>query len=127
MATTDTNPFLCKQFEIWKLKAPLGKELPILFVLVISKTDTLNFHKEPYFTALPLYPALFQGQMLPQQVQLPFIRGGQDSLHDLPFDCLVGTHALVTLDKRNLLHKVAYLNEEIQKQTQKQIRERLAL
>lgn len=127
MALTDTNPSLCKQFELWKLRFPVGNAPPIIYVLIISQTDTLNFHREPYVTALPLYPAAFQGQMMPTQIQLPFLRGGEDTLHQLPFDCLIGTHGIVTINKKNLGEKLAYLNNDLQKQVQEQLRERLGL
>ncbi len=127
MEQTATNPSLCKQFEIWKLKFPIGTHSPTLYVLVVSQTDLPTFFREPYVTALPLYAANFQHQMLPEQVQLPFIRGGQASLHQLPFDCLIATHGIFTILKVNLESKVAYLNDDIQRQVMAQLKERLGL
>lgn len=128
MAQTDTNPSLYNQFEIWRFAAPMGKGPAVIkYVLVVSKTDTLTFDKEPYLTVLPLYFAHFQSQMMPSQVQLPFIRGGENSLHELPYDCLVGTHGVFTTRKKNLAEKISFLNDDIQQQVKKQLRERLDL
>lgn len=105
----------------------MGNAPPIIYVLIISQTDTLNLYREPYVTALPLYPATFQGQMMPSQIQLPFLSGGEGTLHQLPFDCLIGTHGIITINKGNLGEKLSYLNDDIQKQVQEQLRERLGL
>lgn len=123
----DINPSSHKQFEIWKLGYPLGREHPIEYVLVISNTRGLFFSQEPQVAVLPLYhihrapPRIGKSETL-----FPFIRGGKETFHELPYSVFIATDAVTTMPKQSLIEKICHLNQVQREQVIKLINARFS-
>jgi hypothetical protein len=108
----DINPSSHKQFEIWKLGFPLGKEHPVEYVLVISNTRGLQYSREPQVAVLPLYYSRrAPPQMSKSGFDFPFIQGGKETFHGLPYPVFIATDSVVTILKVGLIEKMSHLNQ----------------
>lgn len=123
----DINPSSHKQFEIWKLSVPLGREYPIEYVLVINNTRGPHYSQEPQVAVLPLhFIHRAPPQMSKSDLKFPFIQGGRDTFHGLPYSVFIATDAIVSMQKVNLVEKISHLNQMQREQVKNLFKERFS-
>lgn len=123
----DINPSSHKQFEIWKLGAPLGRQFPVEYVLIISNTRGLLYSQESFVWVIPLYYIKrVPPSMNNPHIKFPYLPGGKETFHQLPYPVFIGVQGMVVMEKVNMVHKMSNLSQQYRQEVIKLVEDRMS-